>query len=220
MKRRGHFICRGSVQGVFFRASARAEAQHLGLTGWVRNCPDGSVEAVAESLGDGIVSPLFWFAIFGLPGAFVYRAINTMDSMLGYKSERYINFGCAAARIDDLANFLPSRFIAFPSIVFSSLFMRSKHGLIDLVRHSFIYQKKHLSPNAGWLEAPVSRILDVSLGGVNCYKSRVVEYPKLNPDGKSAAPGHLVKCMWLITISAFTSAIFLNLFSYLINLLF
>jgi len=169
-----------------------------------------AVEAVAESLGDGIVSPLFWFALFGLPGAFIYRAVNTMDSMLGYKSERYRNFGYSAAKIDDIANYIPARLIAFPSIVLASLFLRSRRGVFDVIKHTFKFQGKHLSPNAGWMEAPAARILGVSLGGVNYYKERRVEYPQLNPDGKIAAPRHLRKCMVLISLSAIIAAALLT----------
>jgi len=165
-----------------------------------------AVEAVAESLGDGIVSPLFWFALFGLPGAFIYRAVNTMDSMLGYKSDKYINFGWAAARVDDIANYVPARLIAFPSIVLASLFIRSKHSIINVISHSFRFQGKHLSPNAGWMEAPAARIVDVSLGGVNYYKERRVEYPQLNPGGQCARPRHLKRCMVLISFSAIIAA--------------
>ena len=170
-----------------------------------------SIEAVAESLGDGIVSPLFWFALLGLPGAFVYRAINTMDSMLGYKSEKYINFGWAAARLDDCANYIPARIIAFPAIILASLFFRSRRGVIDTVKHTFMYQGKHLSPNAGWMEAAAARVIGVSLGGVNYYKERRVEYPQLNPEGDIAHPGHLVKCMKLISVAALFAALELSL---------
>jgi len=164
-----------------------------------------AVEAIAESLGDGIVSPLFWFALFGLPGAFIYRAINTMDSMLGYKSEKYINFGWAAARTDDVANYIPARLIAFPSIVLAALISGIFRNTKELIHHTFKFQGKHLSPNAGWLEAPTARALSVSLGGVNYYKERKVCYPQLNPDGETAHPRHIIQCIKLITIAAFIS---------------
>ena len=125
-----------------------------------------TVETVAENTVDGIISPLFYFAVGGLPLAVAYRAINTMDSMLGYKNEKYLHFGRVAARLDDVANFIPARLTAI-------LFLGSA-GLLGLdVRNAFNMMKrdasKHPSPNGGWAEATVAGALNIRLGGTNYY---------------------------------------------------
>ena len=125
-----------------------------------------TVETVAENTVDGIISPLFYFAVGGLPLAVAYRAINTMDSMLGYRNEKYLHFGRVAARLDDVANFIPARLTAI-------LFLGAA-GLLGLdVRNAFNMMKrdasKHPSPNGGWAEATVAGALNIRLGGMNYY---------------------------------------------------
>ena len=125
-----------------------------------------TVETVAENTVDGIISPLFYFAVGGLPLAVAYRAINTMDSMLGYKNDKYLYFGRVAARSDDAANFIPARLTAI-------LFLGAA-GLLGLdVRNAFDMMKrdagKHPSPNGGWAEATVAGALNIRLGGTNYY---------------------------------------------------
>ena len=125
-----------------------------------------AIETVAENTVDGIISPLFYFAIGGLPLAVAYRAINTMDSMLGYRNEKYLHFGRVAARLDDVANFVPARLTAI-------LFLGAA-GLLGLdVRNAFNMMKrdasKHPSPNGGWAEATVAGALNIRLGGMNYY---------------------------------------------------
>lgn len=125
-----------------------------------------TVETVAENTVDGIISPLFYFAVGGLPFAVAYRAINTMDSMLGYKNEKYLHFGRAAARLDDVANFIPARLTAI-------LFLGAAALLGLDVRNAFNMMKrdasKHPSPNGGWAEATVAGALNIRLGGTNYY---------------------------------------------------
>ena len=125
-----------------------------------------TVETVAENTVDGIISPLFYFAIGGLPLAVVYRAINTMDSMLGYKNEKYFYFGSSAARFDDLVNFIPARLTGL-------LFICSAFILKLDYKNAFAMMKrdasKHPSPNGGWAEASVAGALNIRLGGTNYY---------------------------------------------------
>ncbi len=125
-----------------------------------------TVETVAENTVDGIISPLFYFAVGGLPLAVVYRAINTMDSMLGYRNEKYLHFGRVAARLDDVANFVPARLTAI-------LFLGATALLGLDVRNAFAMMKrdatKHPSPNGGWAEATVAGALNIRLGGTNYY---------------------------------------------------
>lgn len=128
-----------------------------------------TIETVAENTVDGILSPLFWFALFGPLGALFYRTANTMDSMLGYKNDRYLYFGRVAARFDDIVNYIPAR-IGFLLFVFTAFIINFdgikawKIGLRDA--------KKHPSPNGGWAEAPVAGALHIRLGGYNVYHNR------------------------------------------------
>lgn len=129
----------------------------------------GTVETVAENTVDGITSPLFWAFIGGAPLAMLYRAVNTLDSMVGYKDARYAQFGWAAAKLDDLVNWLPARITAL-TILFGSVVIKGsnrKNGWIALLRDA----KKHPSPNSGFPEAMVAGLLGVQLGGVNYYRT-------------------------------------------------
>src|SRR5205807_1728610 len=108
------------------------------------------IETVAENTTDGIVSPLFWAALAGPVGLWVYKAISTLDSMVGYRNPRYLNFGWASARADDLANYLPAR-LTFLLLALSA-FLTGKRGMSAL-RIGWRDSRKHPSPNAGWAEA-------------------------------------------------------------------
>ncbi len=174
-----------------------------------------TIETLSESLGDGIISPLFYFAIFGLPGIYIYRAINTMDSMLGYKNERYTNFGYFAAKLDDIANYIPVRLCAIPSLIFSSIILRK--NVINGIKCSFKEQSKHASPNAGWLEAFTAGALNIKLGGQNRYKNKVTDTAIFNSTGLSPKPKYILQCINLISFSLIFVVIelgILNVFSY------
>ena len=129
----------------------------------------GAVETIAENTTDGILSPLFYFLLFGPVGAACYRAANTMDSMLGYKNERYLYFGRCAARLDDVLNYIPAR-ITFLLFVGAAFLLRLdwrnawRIGLRDA--------PKHPSPNGGYAEAPAAGALHVRLGGWNYYEGK------------------------------------------------
>ena len=147
------------------------------------------VETLAESLADGVVAPLFYLAIGGVPGAMAYKAVNTLDSMIGHKNERYLYFGRVAARLDDAANYIPAR-IAALLLCFSAGWMAQAGGS----RGRKIWLRdgaKHASPNAGQVEAAMAGALGVRLGGVNRYGDEVIECAHLGgefplPDRKAA----------------------------------
>ena len=130
------------------------------------------VESVAESTVDGVTAPLFFAVIAGPVGAMVYRAINTLDSMFGHQNERYRRFGWAAARIDDLANYIPARLTA-PLVCLAALLMRLRLG--QAVRVLARDGRKHASPNSGLAEAAMAGALGVQLGGVNYYDNQPLE---------------------------------------------
>ncbi|ART76633.1 adenosylcobinamide-phosphate synthase CbiB [Sutcliffiella horikoshii] len=128
----------------------------------------GTVETIAENTVDGITAPLFWAMLGGAPLAMAYRAVNTLDSMVGYKNERFLDFGWASARLDDMANFIPARLTAL-SIWLSSVFIKGsnrKSGWLITMRDA----KKHPSPNSGWPEAMTAGLMGIQLGGLNYYK--------------------------------------------------
>lgn len=125
-----------------------------------------TVETVAENTVDGIISPLFYFAVGGLPLAVAYRAINTMDSMLGYKNDKYIYFGRVAARLDDVANFIPARLTGLLFIVAAFVLRLDWRNAFNMMKRD---ASKHPSPNGGWAEATVAGALNIRLGGVNYY---------------------------------------------------
>ena len=125
-----------------------------------------TVETVAENTVDGVISPLFYFAVGGLPLAIAYRAINTMDSMLGYKNEKYFYFGRVAARVDDIANFIPARLTAMLFIAAAMILRLDYRNAFNMMIRD---AKKHPSPNGGWAEATVAGALNIRLGGINYY---------------------------------------------------
>lgn len=128
-----------------------------------------TLETLAENLSDGVVAPLFWFAVAGVPGIMTYKMVNTLDSMIGYKSERYLHFGRFAARFDDLANFISARITAILM------------ALCEMSGKAFVFIKKfgraHSSPNAGYPEAALAGILNVQFGGTHNYFGKAVEKP-------------------------------------------
>jgi adenosylcobinamide-phosphate synthase len=120
-----------------------------------------AIESAAENLSDGVIAPAFWFLLLGLPGLVTYKLINTADSMVGYRNERYAQFGTAAARLDDLLNLLPARLTA--------LLIALTHGALDQWRAIAADARQHKSPNAGWPEAATARALGVALAGPRAY---------------------------------------------------
>ena len=125
-----------------------------------------TVETVAENTVDGVISPLFYFAVGGLPLAVAYRAINTMDSMLGYKNAKYLYFGRVAARLDDVANFIPARLTGLLFIGAAIILRLDFKNAFNMMKRD---ARKHPSPNGGWAEATVAGALNIRLGGMNYY---------------------------------------------------
>jgi adenosylcobinamide-phosphate synthase len=132
------------------------------------------LETVAENLADGVVAPMCFTLLLGLPGLYLYKAANTMDSMVGYKNFRYRKFGKVAARADDVLNFLPARLTALLMVVAAALVNLSPRGAWSILRRD---AGKASSPNAGWPEAALAGALGVRLGGPSTYFGRPVEKP-------------------------------------------
>lgn len=132
-----------------------------------QECRTAALETLAENLSDGVIAPLFWYAILGLPGMLTYKLVNTFDSMIGYQNERYKDFGCWAAHIDDIANFIPARITALLMIVVSPLV--GKFHILHYLHFILRFGGKHASPNSGWPEAALASILDCRFGGPHNY---------------------------------------------------
>ncbi len=159
-----------------------------------------AIESLAENASDGIIAPLFYFAVGGLPLAMTYKAINTMDSMVGYKNERYKNFGWAAARLDDIANFIPARItglLIFFSSVLIRLFAHSPIHPFDSLKIMFRDGRNHPSPNSGVPEAAIAGALGVRLGGPSTYEGRLVEKPYI---GEKRTEDYLAASMHAVNI--------------------
>lgn len=128
-----------------------------------------ALETLSENLSDGVIAPMFWFLLFGLPGMMAYKMVNTLDSMIGYKNERYAEFGFFAAKADDIANYIPARLTAFLMLLVSG-----KTGKLPWVMRN---GKLHASPNSGFPEAALAAVLDCRFGGPNTYSGQLVDKP-------------------------------------------
>jgi len=136
-----------------------------------------TIETLAENLSDGVIAPVFYLAIGGLPLAIAYKAINTLDSMVGYKNDRYIRFGWAAARLDDIANYIPARITGVFIAVASFILPRSLSSGINSLKIMFRDGKNHTSPNSGVPEAAMAGALGIRLGGPSTYGGLLIEKP-------------------------------------------
>lgn len=135
------------------------------------------LETLAENLSDGVIAPLFFYFLGGVPAMMAYKMANTLDSMIGYKSEQFRQFGWFAARFDDVINFIPARITALMMV----LLTLSWRGLVFIIR----YGHQHSSPNAGYPEAALAGILDCSFGGPNVYHGTLVEKPSIGENARS-----------------------------------
>ncbi|MES0882196.1 adenosylcobinamide-phosphate synthase CbiB [Roseibium sp. SCP14] len=165
-----------------------------------------AIESCSENFSDGVVAPVFWFAVLGLPGLLAYKAVNTADSMIGHKNERYSDFGWAAARFDDLINLPASRL----SGLFIALSAPMAGGSI---KNSFSCILKdsaqHRSPNAGWPEAAMAGALNLALAGPRVYPGYTVEDPYMNASGrKDASARDIARALAvMVTASAIQGAL-------------
>ncbi|MFC1830266.1 adenosylcobinamide-phosphate synthase CbiB [Thermodesulfobacteriota bacterium] len=159
-----------------------------------------AVETVGENLVDGIISPLFYAAIGGAPLAMAYKMINTLDSMIGYKNDAYRHFGKVAARIDDVANFIPAR-LSIPVIAIAAQILCGKGS--RTLRIAVLEGENHSSPNAGYPEAAFAGTLGVRLGGPSTYQGKLVSKPYIGFLFGDAAPAHIPKACDLMVLSSF-----------------
>ena len=135
-----------------------------------------ALETLAENLSDGVIAPLFWWAVGGVPAMLGYKMVNTLDSMIAYHSPRYLRFGMVAARIDDVANYLPARLTA--------LLMLLSAGRLGLLPFVLRYGKCHASPNSGWPEAALAGILNCRFGGPHQYFGEWFDKPYIGDNDR------------------------------------
>ncbi|MET1415516.1 adenosylcobinamide-phosphate synthase CbiB [Roseibium sp. HPY-6] len=158
-----------------------------------------AIESCAENFSDGVVAPVFWFAVLGLPGLLAYKAVNTADSMIGHKNDKYRDFGWASARFDDLINLPASRL----SGLLIALAAPLAHGSIRRSFASIIKDAgKHRSPNAGWPEAAMAGALDIALAGPRTYPGYIVDDPYLNAAGRKEATANDIDRAGIVMIGA------------------
>lgn len=149
-----------------------------------------AIETLAENASDGGIAPLFYLALLGLPGAALYKAINTADSMIGHRSERYEAFGWAAAKLDDLVNFVPARLTAMLLI----LVARDRAGALEAVRRD---ARNHASPNAGWPEAAMAGALGIGLGGPRAYHGETLDLAPMGRGRRGLGGDDIVRAITL-----------------------
>jgi adenosylcobinamide-phosphate synthase len=151
-----------------------------------------AIESTAENFSDGIVAPVFWLALLGLPGLIAYKAINTADSMIGHRTDRYIDFGWAAARLDDLVNLVPAR-LAGILVALAAPVVRG--SITASFRTMLRDARKHRSPNAGWPESAMAGALGIALSGPRVYAEGAANEPYLNVDGRVAEPDDIRRAL-------------------------
>ena len=149
-----------------------------------------ALESLAENTSDGIIAPLFWGAIFGLPGIAAYKAINTLDSMIGHRTPRHDAFGWASARIDDLVNLIPAR---ATGVLFALVSPRPRASLSVMWRDA----GHHRSPNAGWPEAALAGALNIRLSGPRSYHDHTADEPWLNPSAPDPGAADIARGLQL-----------------------
>ena len=166
-----------------------------------------AVESLAENTSDGVTAPLFWGVLFGLPGLVVYKAINTADSMIGYRTKKHQAFGWAAARLDDLVNLIPAR---LTGLLYALLAKAPVHALMVMMRDA----PGHRSPNAGWPESAVASALGIRLSGPRLYDGLASSDLWLNETGRDPGPQDITEALqlysrllWLVSLLLFSGAV-------------
>jgi adenosylcobinamide-phosphate synthase len=163
-----------------------------------------AIESCAENFSDGVVAPVFWLALLGLPGLIAYKAINTADSMIGHRTERHESFGWAAARLDDLVNLIPARLSALLLAIAAPVARASIKTAVSVIKRD---ATKHRSPNAGWPESAMAGALGLALAGPRSYPGYVVDDPFLNAGARQdASPGDIGRALDLMAAACVIEA--------------
>lgn len=163
------------------------------------------IESLAENFSDGVVAPVFWYVLFGVPGLLVYKAVNTLDSMIGYRDEKYAAFGFTAAKLDDVLNLIPARLagliIAIAAIVAPS--GKPARAFATMWRDA----SKHKSPNAGWPEAAMAGALGLALAGPRKYARHVQDDPWIGAGTAKATASDMERALYLFVVACLINAL-------------
>lgn len=170
-----------------------------------------TVETVAENTVDGIIAPFFFFLIGGVPLAYLYRAANTLDSMVGYKNDKYLYFGRVSARLDDVLNYIPARITGVIFVLSAILLKLDWQGSLRMLRRD---AAKHPSPNGGWAEASVAGALRIRLGGINSYFGRESFRAYMGEPLEELAGRHILECIRMM----YTATVLFLLLSHVVIL--
>ena len=163
-----------------------------------------AIESLAENFADGVVAPIFWYVLLGLPGLLVYKTVNTLDSMIGYRNDRYRAFGWASARLDDVLNLIPAR-LAGLILVLAAPFVpkgRPVAAMVTMVTES----GHHRSPNSGWPEAAAAGALGLALGGPRKYPGLVVDEKWIGSGRARAEIADIHRALHLFTVACVMDA--------------
>jgi adenosylcobinamide-phosphate synthase len=163
-----------------------------------------ALESLAENFADGVVAPVFWYVLFGFPGLLAYKAVNTMDSMIGHKTPRHRAFGFAAARLDDVLNWLPARLAALYLALAACAAPAARP--LESVRTMLRDAGKHRSPNAGWPEGALAGALGLALAGPRQYSHATVKDPWVGTGTARATPGDIRRGLDLYLIACLVNA--------------
>ena len=156
-----------------------------------------ALETLAENLSDGVIAPLFWLALLGTPGMLAYKMVNTLDSMIGYRTERYRDFGCWAARIDDIANYIPARLTALLMILPSLFSLTNDKATSLMTLFTFVRKngRNHASPNSGYPEAALAGILNCRFGGPHYYFGQLFDKPFIGENDRQLTTADMKKAV-------------------------
>ena len=196
---------RAQVACIVGRDTSELSAQEIRLA---------ALETLAENLSDGVVAPLFWLVVLGVPGMMTYKMINTLDSMIGYRTRRFRRFGMFAARLDDVVNWVPARLTAMLMLLVSvvitpmswSRFMSIWHGIL-------MFSKAHLSPNSGWPEAALASTLACRFGGPHIYHGEMISKPYIGRYNREITSKDLIVAIKLNRYVELVIIVLLLLFS-------
>lgn len=192
----GSLLERGMLEEARREASCLVGRDTAGLA--VGEVARATVESVAENASDGVFAPLLFAAVGGPVAAVFYRTANTLDSMVGYKSERYESFGRASARLDDALNYVPARLTAAALVAAGAIRGADAGAALEAVRRD---APKHASPNAGYPEAAMAGLLKVRLGGVNYHEGRPVDCPYMGEPIEPLVPGKIEEAVGYLSLS-------------------
>lgn len=165
-----------------------------------REIIEAVIETIAENMSDGVIAPLFYAGIFGAPAAMVYKAVNTMDSMFGYKNDKYFDFGYFPAKLDDVFNYIPARITGL-LIVFSSFILREDYR--SSIKIYLRDRYNHTSPNSAHPEAAIAGALGLRLGGAHYYFGKLVEKPTIGDENKEIEISDVDRTVRILYLSSF-----------------